>query len=196
MAAASLETELLRRHFDDGLLDLFAGLTIAGMGLSWVFGAFIYAAVAPALMIPLYMGARRRWIAPRTGAVDFTAGQKARGRSSLNRLTIVFSISAGLGLVAFYLVDSGAMQRLEISANAILAVPGLVFAAAALVVAFALSLVRFAAYALVFALAAVLLHLPVEGAPGVDFALAALAPVIGGAVLLNRFLRAPRGDAD
>lgn len=75
-------------------------------------------------------------------------------------------------------------------------VPGLVIGVAAILVFAALRLNRFLIYAAAFMVSAMVMHLMTTSGPGADLALAALAPIGVGAVLLARFLAAAGQDPE
>ncbi len=188
MSEATLEAGLFRRQFDDGLLDLLAGGAALCVGLGWMFGAPILAAVGPVIVAGLWPGLRKLLITPRQGAVVFTPRQTGKARQGMSALAVLFSISALAGLAAFAAFEGWLGPLSDIPASAYLMAPGLVIGVAAILVYAFVRLNRFLVYAAAFIGAAVAVHLTATSGPGADLALAAIAPIVIGAVLLTRFL--------
>ena len=76
--------------WQDGSIDLFAGVAAAGIGVAWIFDLVVMGPIAPALAIPLWVAFRRRVIEPRLGHVRFDSSRRRR----LKRAHVVSVISA------------------------------------------------------------------------------------------------------
>jgi hypothetical protein len=188
MSAATLETGLFARQFDDGLLDVMVGCAALCVGLGWMFNTPIFAALGPIVAASLWPAIRKALITPRQGEVEFTARQTGKARKGLSGLTILFILCALMGLVAFGAFEGWLGPLSDLPASAILMVPGLVVGVAAIFVFAFVRLNRFLIYAAAFMVSAVVIHLTTTSGPGADLALAAIAPIVIGVVLLTRFL--------
>ncbi len=91
----SLENELYTGRFDDGLLDLFIGLGLVGVGVTWLTGSPALSVLVPAVLIPLWIALRRQVTEPRLGRVSFSADRRASERARAAR-----AVSLGTGVLA------------------------------------------------------------------------------------------------
>lgn len=189
MMAQQLETELFRQRFDDGALDLLAGIAITGIGLSWIFDHAAYGAILPAVIWPFWLVIHRRIVVPRLGDVEFSAGRKTRLADTHRMLFILGLASFVGGLAAFFYFDrtEGAYESLVVPL--ILLVPSLVMAIAALVAYGLIGGRRMLVYAGVFVATGVVCQFLLDLDPGHSLAAGGLLPVMTGAVMLVRFLR-------
>ena len=102
-----LENKLFARRFDDGLVDLVVGIGLMIIGASWLFDAAIYGALAPALLVPVWVAARKNMIEPRLEAVTFSAQRQAQTRGSMIGW-FVFGVGVLLTEIAIFVYASRA----------------------------------------------------------------------------------------
>jgi len=103
---SSLENELYTGRFDDGLLDLFIGLGLVGVGVTWMTNSPALSALVPAVLIPLWIALRRQVTEPRLGRVSFSADRRATERSRAAR-----AVSLGTGVLALVVLAQLGLRR-------------------------------------------------------------------------------------
>jgi len=179
-----VEEHTYRSVFDDGLMDLFAGVLVLGFGISMVTGSFV--PMIPNYVLPfLWRPIRKRWITPRMGYVRFTTGRRQKERTAMHKAVVagllVFLAGAALAITI-------GVQLIPIRHQAVVHSIGLMFALAMLTITVTMRIRRFVAYATVMLLAAV---------AGVAFGLSAevylngigAAMTLAGVAMLWRFAR-------
>ncbi|WP_300532550.1 hypothetical protein [Maricaulis sp.] len=190
MMTKTLESELFRRRFDDGALDLFAGLAIFSIGIGWMFDIVVLAAIMPAVFWPFWAVVHKRIVVPRLGEVEFSEARKAKISTTYIALLILGTVSFLFGLIAFALVEGWIDSVQEIAVPLILLVPSLVMAFAAVIGFLMLGAMRMLVYAAVFVASGVLMQIVLPYHPGHSLALGGALPLLCGVVMLIRFLRA------
>jgi hypothetical protein len=98
MGKESLERELYTGRFDDGVLDLCIGIGLLAIGLMWLVGQVALTGAVPALMIPVWLGLRKRITEPRTGRVEFSGGRRRTERTGL-----LAALGGGIGALVLVL---------------------------------------------------------------------------------------------
>lgn len=148
----SLEKRVFRSHWEDGLLDLFAALGVLVVGLSWTFDFPVGAALAPALLIPLWRPLRERLIEPRLGRVEFTDDREHRTRAMLRA-----GLYAGVGVLALGILAYLGRDRIGTleAANLVAGLPAVLLAVMAVLASIMIASPRFVLYAGVLVLAGV-----------------------------------------
>ncbi len=147
--ATSLESRLFRRYWDDGLLDLLAGIGVAGIGVFWTLDLVAVGAAVPAMLAALWGPLRRRFIEPRLGLVEFS---DERDRHSRHLALGGIALGAGVLAVfaAIWLAAPEAPDLLRLLAPGL---PAFLLALLAAVSGLALGLPRFLTYAAVLSAA-------------------------------------------
>lgn len=172
-------------RWDDGLLDLFIGLAMLLVGLTWMTPMAGLGGLAPAVLLLLWVPARRRVVARRVEAAG--GGSEARTpkrRSSVAILLIVLALGTLGGLV---LVRAGRATG-EWIAMGVPALPGVLLGIGAVAVGLLLGVARVLAHGVLMALlAAGATALGVGPAAYMAFTGTVVAGV--GVVLLRRFVR-------
>jgi len=197
MMAKTLESELFRRRFDDGVLDLIAGLAIFGIGMGWIFGQVIFAAILPTLLWPFWSVIHKSVVVPRLGDVEFSDTRKAKISAAHIGLLVLGAVSCAFGVLAFALVEGWIESIREVTVPLVLLVPSLVMAVAAIVGYLMIGALRMLVYALVFIASGAVFQLVLPYDPAHSLAVGGAVPMVAGAVMLIRFLRAhpvARGD--
>ncbi|MHC4959347.1 MAG: hypothetical protein ACYTGN_13335 [Planctomycetota bacterium] len=184
-----IERNAYRSTWHDGLLDLFAGVALLMVGAVWLTDYAGLGGIAPVLLIPFWVPARRRWIEPRAGEVQFSEERVARER---RKYAVMFGVGCVALAVGFGLYlwarEGGVGPGLG---KVLLAV---LLGGASLMVALLLGQPRFLAYA--FASLAIGVWAVSAGVhPGFQLLALGAILVLLGATLLVRFLRSHRlGD--
>lgn len=191
-----LEAELFRRRFDDGALDLLAGIVIAGIGISWLSDQAVFGAILPAVVWPSWMTIHRQLVVPRLGDVEFSQARKKKLTRTHLLLVLLGCVSLAGGVAAFMLVEGGPSVTADVLVPVVLLIPSLIMAFAALVGFFLIGGRRMLVYAAVFVVAGLIAQLLLDLGPGVSLAAGGLLPLLVGAVMLARFLRthSPQGE--
>jgi len=139
-----LEQSLYRTYWDDGLLDLWAGLGVLSTGVFWILGWVTVAPALPLLLIILWPAARRRWVEPRVGAVCLSRQRRLR-----ERMKLAWCLQVGWPMLVLVLVGCWGLSVGRWVPPLIMApaIPLVILSALALGASLMLSLARFSAYA-------------------------------------------------
>ncbi len=175
-----------RAWWQDGGIDLFAGLGLVGIGITWLLDAAVFGAVLPALAVPLWKAYRERVVEPRLGRVRFAEPR----RRSLHRAQLTL-IAAGVACLAISLAGWFASREGTTSdawRALVPALPAALVGLAGLLSALLFGQPRLLGYALacvLFGLAGAALDLE----PGWTLLAGGIVTALSGALLLRRFLR-------
>ncbi len=181
----ALESRLYRSYWDDGLLDIFAGAGIVGIGLCWMADLIAMGPVVPVVLAPFWGPLRRSLVEPRAGLVEFSDA-----RSDRNRRLGRWSVWLGLAMLALFTAlyfragpDPGTFLPLVIAG-----VPAFLLALLAAMAGLGLGLPRFLGYGAVLCVCGA--GVAVAGAePEVAMVTGGVLIALAGALLLSRFLR-------
>ena len=151
---SQVERGIVRSFWDDGLLDILAGIVVLLIGIAWKFDLVPLGAIAAAVTIPLWKPLRSRITEPRLGHVEFSDTQTNRFRSYLIWCFLIGCLTLVLGIsVYFYVVKAEGALPPQIW---VAAIPAWAFAFLALVTSFVILVRRFMGYAAVFLVLGVL----------------------------------------
>ena len=185
--ASNLESRLFRQYWDDGLLDLFAAMGVAGIAAFWALDLVALGAVAPAVLAAFWTPIHRALVEPRIGLVEFSDARTNRNF----RLGVGSALVGGAMLVGLVGLTLAAHSR---SASALSSVaPGLPAFLLALLAAFAgwgLGLPRFLAYAGVLCVGGIGVVL-IDARPEIAMAVGGFVMLLSGGWRMARFLRLP-----
>lgn len=186
--AGAVEAHAYRSRWNDGLFDLFVGLSLLWIGACWIWiESFAgLAGVLPAVFVAPFITFRTRFIEDRSGYVRFSVERRRWERRNLAAL-LTFGIGTFIGGIAMYF----AVQGNGLSAVAERAVPGLIawlLAIPVLIVAVTAMLPRLFVYAGVL-IAGGFVAAGYETNPGVPLMIAGVLVTAWGIVLLGRFTR-------
>jgi len=181
------EERIYRAYWQDGSVDLFAGLIAGAIGIAWLFDLVWLGPTAPVLLVPFWALLRRRVVEPRLGRVRFRPERAHRiRRGHLAVLAVgVVSLLVAVGLF----LTSGDAAPGEWSRRLVPALPGALLGLGFAVSAVALGLPRLMGYAGVFLLAglgAAVFDLD----PGWSLFAGGVVTALVGVALLARFVRA------
>ena len=173
---AATEGKIFRAYWQDGVLDLLAGVSVLLIGVGWVAGFTLATVVVPPVALVTWPILRHRITDPRLGRVRFNARRRFEMRHGVIAV-------ASLAVVLFMTDTPPAFPRWLVPG-----IPGLILAALALSAAAALRLVRFVAYAAVFMTAALIVCV-LDGEPGWAIVAGGAAAAANGARMLASFFR-------
>lgn len=184
----SVERKSYRSMFDDGLLDLFIGISLLFLGLMWLteYGAF--GGLMPALLIPIWPIARKTFVEPRSGYARLAEPRRNKlrrgiaGSIAFGTLTLLLAIAAYVGLTS----DDSATEAIFDSIGS--ALPALLLALMATVAARMFELPRFFGYAGVL-LTMGLLGLLLDLEPAWPLLASAVFVTATAGMLMARFVR-------
>ena len=181
----TIERQVFRTYWNDGLLDMFGAVGILAIGIAWTAEAHVFGAIVPALLVPLWAPLRQRFIEPRLGLVEFSDDRERRNTKRLGMVT-----AFGIGTLGLFLTLYFARTRLGFDADISLvaALPALLLALLAIITAFLVSTLRFLLYAALLAISGL------GGAlygiePGPILVIAAVAMLGIALFVIGRFLR-------
>jgi len=100
-SSKSLELRIYGHYWDDGLLDLFAAVGVALIGVSWMRGYAAAGAIVPAVLVPLWQPFRQRFVEPRLGFVEFSDSREQQNRKRL-KLVVYVGIIALIAALELY----------------------------------------------------------------------------------------------
>lgn len=184
----TLEERVFRARFDDGLLDLFLGIFVLGMGLTLGTEYGGMAAIWGAVLFPLWAPLRQKITEPRLGWIEPGPRRKASIRLRFGFMTLALSASALAGVV-LWLLHAQQDTNLKESLRALGPTP--FHAMLALMIAVGAAMLELkrgfvhAGLVLVLGVAGFLLG----GDIGEGLVAAGVVITIWGAVLMRRFLR-------
>jgi hypothetical protein len=187
--SAPADAELFRTYWDEGLLDLLAGLGVLLAGVGWETGLGPLAVIQAPLWIVLWEPLRRAIVEPRAGYVRFSTARRRRNARGL-RGTVALGLGLfGLAVLATSFVDAGFAGLDE--GRLVAGLPAAIVAMGALLTGLMTGARRFLLYAaLLLVLAA--LTVALGRGPALPLAVGGAVVLSVGAILLSRFLRASR----
>jgi hypothetical protein len=186
---SSLERNLYRKAYTDGVIDLFAGLSLLFIGAIWVW-ATDYAGLAgvlPAVMAPSLLPFRKRIVEPRGGYVKWSAARRRSERHKYWAMVAAGVLVLLLGAAVFAIAANSSEGSDVVGDLA----PGLLaFILAVLVLGVGLMMEswRFLLYAAALVIGGGL-AIMTEANPGWPMLGAGAVITITGAAMLVRFLR-------
>ena len=186
-AAGNLESRLFRRYWDDGLLDLFAGIGVAGIAAFWALDLVALGAVAPAVLATFWVPVHRALVEPRIGHVEFSDGRTNRNV----RLGVGSVLIGGAMLVGLIGLTLTARSQ-SLSALSLIApgLPAFLLALLAVFVGWGLGLPRFLVYAGVLCVGGIGVVL-IDARPEIGMLAGACVMLLSGGWRIGRFLRLP-----
>lgn len=195
--AASLERAAYRSRWDDGLVDLFVGLSLVWIGMAWMWIEPLagVAGVFPAVAVVPFIAFRNRFIEARAGYVRFSEQRRRWEQRNLVGLVMlgVLCFVGGIGAFIAFSAGGSAADLVETVAPGLIAI---LLALAFVLVAAVSGVVRAWVYAVVL-VAGAILAIAVEANPGLPLLLAGAAVTGVGVWLLVRFVRThPRLPTD
>ena len=187
----AVERHVYRVYWRDGLLDVFASVAVLAIGFLWMAERFALAAIVPAVLVGLWTPARRQFIEPRLGTVEFDEG---RERRNARRLNVVLLIGAGFLILSFELWIRRGGPIGDVLYSLAPGLPAFLLAIAAVLASFLVNSPRFLTYA------AILVAFGTTGSvydwqPGVTLVASGASMLVMAIGLLAGFLRRNPLDA-
>jgi len=185
-----LEQKAYGSRWDDGLLDLFAGVSVLLLGVLWLIpGAEAFGGIAPVLLVPIWPVARKRITEPRAGYVEFGDARRGQERRVFRSLLLVGMGALFLGVAAYFFVRGDGRMGEDWVAIVIPALPGVLVGIGAVLAGLMIGLDRLMAYGLLLmALATGFTYYGAE--PGLYLAVGGAIVTVLGAIRLSRFMTA------
>jgi len=109
-----IELKTYFAFLQDGIWDLTIGLALIGVALDLLWGVPGPSAVLIIAAITLAPVLKKAVTEPRLGYVKFSPERESKERQNKTRLTILFTVTAALGLVVFYAYSGDAEWQLWI----------------------------------------------------------------------------------
>ena len=179
------EKRVYTAYWQDGSVDLFAGIGLTSIGIAWILDLVALGPIAPAVAVTLWAPFRQRVVEPRLGHVRFGAARRGRLKMAHLILVVLGCATLMLGVGAYLMRDRGGASADGPSEDwvrlLVPALPGVLMALGAILSAGLFSIPRFALYALPLLAGGIIVVL-IDGDPGV------VMPLVG-SVLLARFLK-------
>ena len=195
-----IERRAYMSYYQDGLMDIFAGLYILGFGLGifmQILWDFSFGVIMPAILIttalPIWVAAKRKITMPRIGFVNF-------GTRGANKLTVVFIGTMVAGLFAFFAFifatsQSGLRQWLDLIVQNGMLIVALGSLAICALFGYTMGLRRLYAYGLLAGISLVIGHFAGIFFAYIIFALGTIVMVTGIVLLINFVRKFPlKGD--
>jgi hypothetical protein len=196
MNLKELEKKAWTSYFDDGILDITAGLFILLFGVGMT-TRFTYLTAFSWMVIFLFAAAKKSITLPRVGIVKFNPQREQRMKRETSFYLVFFTITAVIGLVFFLLMTVGIPQSVKsFVGNLALIAYELIIAVGLCFVAYWKQIRRFYAYgALVFLLTMTVTFFTIPPAEHMffsaayQFIISGVVILIVGLVVLAQFLR-------
>jgi len=181
-----IELKTYLAFHQDGIWDLTIGLALLGMALDLFWGPQGTSTILIIVALILVPGLKKVFTLPRLGYVKFSPERESKDKQNKVRLTVLFTITTVLGLVAFYAYTGDAGWQRWIRGLGLLPL-GFVVALTALVLGLLYQVKRCIVYA-VLAIAAFTATHVMQLHPGLHFLVLGATLTTAGAVLLVRFM--------
>lgn len=183
-----LERQAYSTLWNDGLIDLTAGIALFTIGVAWVTGNSPYSPFVAPMLIPVWMVARKKISEPRIGVVNLGADRVKKGKRNLLFLFMFGVLTFVMGLALYFLGPLRETLAANNQANWVAGLPAALLAAPAVIVAISFDVKRYFIYAAALLMAA----LPVavlDQHPGWAFIPAGVLFIVTGGHMLIQFLR-------
>lgn len=191
--ARSIERTAYRSRWDDGLFDLFVGLSLLWIGAAWLwFDAMAgIAGVFPAVFVGPFVAWRTRFIEERSGYVKFSEERRRWERRNLAVFVLVGTLTFIAGIM-FFVARSGGSGVSDIIDDIAPGLIAFILAAMVGIVAIASMVPRLFVYALVLVIGGAIAA-AYDTNPGAPLLAAGAIVTLVGAWLVWRFVgRHPR----
>jgi hypothetical protein len=191
-----IERRAYTSYHQDGLLDIFVGAYVLGLGLGvymdviWEYG---FAAIMPAILmataLPIWIAAKRRITVPRIGFVNFGI----RGKNKLTAILIGTMVAGLFAFFAFTLVtsQSGMRQWVDLVFQNGMVILGLGSLAVCFIFGYSMGLRRLYTYGILASIALAIGHFVDRSIISFAYILTALGTmvIVSGIALLIRFVK-------
>jgi hypothetical protein len=182
----TLEREAYRASWSDGIIDLFAGLSLIWIGAAWIWLSDLagLAGILPAVFVAPVLSARKRFVEPRIGYVQWR-GPRRRWERHAQWAVLLAGVGVFVLGIALYVYKSGAGGDTAVNlAPGILAWLLAVFAGALALLTSVWRMLLYAAVLFVAGFAVV----AAQANPGWALLAGGLTATVVGVVLLRHFV--------
>ena len=183
---SNIEREAYHASSRDGVIDLFAGVSLVWIGAAWIWlpGIAGLAGVFPAIFVASIWAGRKRLIEERAGYVRWSAPRRRWERRN-SMLVLAAGVAMFLfGIGAFMAFDDGPTRLFDSIGPAILA---WLLALMAIGLAFMLSAPRMLLYGAALAISGAIAA-AIDANPGLPLLISGAVAAVAGGVLLRKFL--------
>jgi hypothetical protein len=184
----SVERNSYRSMFDDGLVDLFAGISLLFLGVTWLTEYAAFGGLMPVLLIPFWPAVRKKLVEPRSGYVRLAEPRRRRIRQGMAGSILLGVLALLLAVTAYFVLTSDGDRGREIFDSIGPGLPAFLLTLMAAMAAWWFDLPRFFGYAGVL-LVAGLLGIWLDLEPAWSLLGSALIVTATGTALLVRFVR-------
>jgi hypothetical protein len=183
----AIEKKIYLTYHEDGLMDLFMGITFLLVGIGKYFGETSFITILPVIILLIARKMKRIVTFPRIGYVDF--GSRATGKRRMY-LLLMMCVPIILGVIIYFVSN-----RISVSTSApnfmdeygSLIYPSLM-GIMLVIISFILEAKRMISYALLFVLAFVIAFFT-DVNKAYSFMAIGLIVTVSGAFVLNRFVK-------
>lgn len=183
----SPERRLFQAQWDDGSLDLVAGVAVLLVGVGYLIEQVLTEVVVVPLAFVAWMALRARIVEPRAGYVKLSRSRRKRAGREL-----VGTASVGAGILVLFVALGLQVGGADVDlANWVDGLPALLIALPVLIGGALIRARRFSVYSAVFVVGAVWAVLMGFG-PGTPLVIGGAVMAVAGATLLTRFLAGAR----
>ena len=145
-----LERKAYLSYHQDGILDIFVGLSILLFGL-WILADMAHLAGAfVAIFTPIYAQVKKQITVPRLGYVKFAPSRTAKSKKTISLLTITVVLALIPGVLLFITTESGFQAPIQFLIEYGMIVIGVAWMALLALVAHITEISRLYAYSAVF----------------------------------------------
>ena len=183
-----IEKQAYQAIWEDGLIDIFAGLALFLIGVVWISQDSAYGSIVAPALVPFWTVARKRISEARMGVVNFSAERIVSDNNKLLGLCLFGVLTFVIGVIWYFFGRTGDFFAALRGTNIIAGLPAALLAIPVTIVAFAFGLRRFFLYAAVLLISAVPVAL-LDLGPGWAFVPGGVLCIAMGSGLLFRFLR-------
>ncbi len=178
---------IFRAYWQDGSIDLFAGIGLALIGIGWLADLIAISAVFPAILVPLWVAFRSKLVEPRLGHIRFDQPRRSQLRRVHTGLLIAGCVMLLLG-IAVYLKFRGPLAVDQWLRAVVPALPAVLVGFGGVLTGFLMGLHRFARYGIACIAAGLIVAL-LQVDPGWSLLAGGCVALISGALLLRAFFR-------
>ncbi len=150
-----IEKQAYQTIWEDGLIDIFVGLSVFLIGVFWVSQGSVYGSVIAPIFVPFWVVARKRISEPRVGVVNFSAERINKENKKLLGLVLLGVLTLVIGVAWYFFGSHISSLATPQHTNLVAGLPAALLAIPSVIVALTFSAKRFFVYAAVMLMAAV-----------------------------------------
>ncbi len=181
-----IERKAYLSFYQDGIWDLFIGLSFIGMAVGVIYNNMAITALIPALGIVIIPGLKKLITLPRLGYVKLSPAREVKIRKNISALVLLLTLTAVLGGIVFFAYTGNSGWQRWLKSLALIPF-GAVLSLIAGVVGFLYGIRRVFIYAALILVIFVIGHV-LEFRPTFHFTVIGITMTLVGFVLLIRFI--------